>query len=185
MQPAYDSCSFSTKRAAISNETNSRHCDGSLRFVKAYVISALWLHLAQRHGHEIHCFCAPPSELSGKHSSRIATKRNVMNEFHEKVHFPCPSPIGWTTRICEVTGLRAFPCPLGGHARSETLAGSRRSRTQYACIYSFVSSASPARAFLLFCILSCLLSRAALVFARLASISSLRILSRCFSALAL
>jgi hypothetical protein len=51
--------------------------------------------------------------------------------------------------------------------------------------YSLVSSSSPAKALRLVWILSCLLSLAAFVFARLASISSLSILSRCFSALAL
>ena len=48
-----------------------------------------------------------------------------------------------------------------------------------------VSSSSPNCAFCLAITLSCFLSRAALVFARLASISSFRTLSRAFSALAL
>ena len=55
-------------------------------------------------------------------------------------------------------------------------------------IYSLaavVSSSSPARAFLLVWIRSCLLSRAALVLARLASISSFNARSRWASALAL
>ena len=54
--------------------------------------------------------------------------------------------------------------------------------------YSFFassSSASPVNAFLFVWIRSCLLSRAALVLSRLACISSFRIRSRCFSALAL
>jgi len=48
-----------------------------------------------------------------------------------------------------------------------------------------VGSSSPVKAFRFCCTRSCLLSRAALVFARLASISSLRSLSRAFSAFAL
>ena len=53
-------------------------------------------------------------------------------------------------------------------------------------VYAFSSSSSSAsRANRFWLTRSCLLSRAALVFARLASISSLRTFSRCFSALAL
>lgn len=50
---------------------------------------------------------------------------------------------------------------------------------------SSVVSCSPVRAFCLAVFLSTLLSRAALTLARLASISSLSVFSRCFSALAL
>jgi hypothetical protein len=52
-------------------------------------------------------------------------------------------------------------------------------------IYDFSSGSSSTKALRLACTRSCRLSRAALVFARLASISSLSTLSRCFSALAL
>jgi hypothetical protein len=62
------------------------------------------------------------------------------------------------------------------------------SKNVHTIIYFVSSSAfsdSPVNAFLLDWIRSCRRSRAALVLARLASISSLRMRSRCFSALAL
>jgi len=114
--------------------------------------------------------------LAGIHSSSIA-------------HMPNHSMWHLSSRCHEMDGQRRKSYPHAptnsGHLLVLWLAPHQHLHAF--SIYSFVStsSSSPVKAFLLVWIRSCRRSRAAFVLARLASISSLRMRSRCFSALAL
>lgn len=94
----------------------------------------------------------------------------------ERSWYHCPCDNAGYQKISKATGLYYKPCQI------HSICYHHKSPTIY---FVSVSSASPNWAAFLAWFLSTFLSRAALVFARLASISSLRSLSRAFSALAL